>query len=112
MYILFSFLIILVLNLLAGLLFSGYEWANVGISSAVLLFNYLFLEWVRRSKLKDALKVSLSCILPVIGVIEFVLALMAPATVTENVLLMVIVVLLALQALLSMALNLVSSKID
>ena len=106
------FISLLVLNVLAGLIFTDYQWINVGCSSLVLLFNYLFIVALQRGKLKDAFKVSLSFILPFIGIIEFVLATVASPDPSNNVALMTVLVLLVFQLLLFLSLNFVSQKID
>lgn len=112
MYSIVVFISLLLFNLLAGFVLTGYQWQNVGYSSFVLLCNFLFVLAIQNSRLKDAFKVSLSFVLPLIGVIEFVLAVMAAPVLSDNISLMVVAFLLVFQFLVFLFLNMVSQKID
>lgn len=112
MYNLIILLLLLVVNVLAGLIFKGYEWANVGYSSIVLIVNTLFIFMLQTVNLKDAFKITLSFLLPVIGIIEFVLAVLAPAEFAENVHLMGVIGLVVFQILVFLIINVVSQKVD
>ncbi len=110
MYSAVCFISLLVLNIMAGLIFTDYQWSNVGYSSLMLFCNYMFIKAVQWSKMKDAFKISLSFILPFIGLIEFVLAIVAAPTLSDDVPFMVILVLIVLQLLLFLTLSLVSKN--
>ena len=69
---------LLIVNVLAGFMFNGYEWTNVSYSSIVLIVNLVFIILLQTVNLKDAFKIALSVFLPITGIIEFVLALLAP----------------------------------
>lgn len=111
MYNLIILLIALVINVLAGLIFKDYQWENVGFSSAVLVCNSLFLYLVGSINLKDSFKISLSFILPLLGIIELILAIIAPASLSDNMYLMGIIGLVAFQAITFLLVNLVSKKV-
>lgn len=109
-YSLCTLFIMLVVNVLAGALLKCYEWSNVGCTSAVMVCNFLLWIAVQSSKMKEAFKISLSFIFPVLEVAELVLAVLAPAQVEDNVYLVSVVSLMAIQLLLYLCLNLVSQK--
>lgn len=109
----FAFLLIaLLVNVLAGLIFIGYEWENVGFSSIVLICNFLMILMLQTMKLKDAFKISLSFLFPFLGIIEFVLAVMAPTEFADNLYLMSIIGLIALQIVVFLSVNVVSEKVE
>ena len=111
-YNLLVFLLLLAVNVLAGLIFNGYEWQNVGISSIVLIANFLFIFMLQTMNLKDAFKIALSFILPFMGIVELILAILAPAGFSDNVYLMGIIGLVASQILVFLIINVVSQKVD
>ncbi|MBO7193267.1 MAG: hypothetical protein J6V23_09125 [Bacteroidaceae bacterium] len=111
-YNLIVFLILLAVNVFAGLLFSGYEWQSVCYTSAVLLVNFIFVQLLLSAKIKDAFKISLSFIFSFFGIIEFVLAAVADTEFADNYCLMGIVGLVVVQILLFLIVNLVSQKVD
>lgn len=105
-------LMLLTVNVLAGLIFKGYEWENVGFSSIVLIANFLFVIVLQTINLKDAFKITLSFFLPFMGIIELILAILAPVEFYDNVYLMGIIGLVVFQILVFLIINVVSQKID
>ena len=112
MYNLIILLIALVINVLAKLIFKDYQWENVGFSSAVLVFNSLFLYLAGTVSLKDSFKISLSFILLLLGIIELILAIIAPASFSDNMYLMGVIGLVAFQLITFLLVYLVSQKIE
>lgn len=112
MYNLIILFIALVINVLVGLIFKDYQWENVGFSSAVLLFNSLFLHIIGTVNLKDSFKISLFFILPLLGIIELILAIIAPTSFSNNIYLMGIIGIIAFQIIIFLLVNLVSQKIE
>lgn len=110
MYNLIVFCLLLVVNVLAGFMFNGYEWTNVCYSSSVLIVNLVFIIMLQTVNLKDAFKIAMSVFLPVIGVIEFVLTLLAPKEFAENGYLMGLIGFIAFQMLVFLIINVVSKK--
>lgn len=90
-------LLLICINALAGFIFTEYHWQNVVFSSLVIISNSIFLMTLCMSKLKTALKVSLSFILPILGLMEFVLAIISPCSLENNGYIMGIVMLLVIQ---------------
>lgn len=111
-YNLVVFLMLLVTNVLAGLIFKGYEWQNVGFSSIVLIANFLFVILLQTINLKDAFKITLSFFLPFMGIIELILAILAPVEFYDNVYLMGIIGLIVFQIFVFLVINVVSQKVD
>ena len=110
LYNLIVFCLLLIVNVLAGFMFNGYEWTNVCYSSIVLIVNLVFIILLQTVNLKDAFKIALSVFLPITGIIEFVLALLAPNEFAENGYLMGLIGLIAFQILTFLIINVVSKK--
>lgn len=109
-YSLSTLFIILVANVLAGALLTCYEWLNVAYTSAIVVCNFLLWIAIQYSRMKEAFKISLSFLFPVLEVAELVLAVLSPADVEDNVYLVAIILLMAIQLLLCLCLNLVSQN--
>ncbi len=75
---------ILIANILIGVILSSYSFANVCISSFVIIVTTLLLIVVQTCALKDAFKISLSFIYLLIGVLEFILSLFSPQQFNDN----------------------------
>lgn len=103
-------IIILGLNALSGAIFPAYEWFNVGFSSGVIAANALLLYLLSRPEIKGGFQVSLSFIFPIIALIEFVLAIIAPPIFENNGFLFGVIVLFALQLLFYLIVYIVSKK--
>lgn len=96
-------LILIVVNVLAGLVLKDYHTENVVMSSSVLAVNALLLLWVAQSKMRDAFKVSFHILFLFFIIIEFILALLAPNTWENNFYLIGIILCLAIQTILVFA---------
>lgn len=92
-------LIFLISNILIGLIVSSYETFNVCLTSVVIIATTLLLEWLSSSNLKDAFKISLTVLFSFLGLVEFVLGLIAPAQFENNWYLVVIIVLIIIESL-------------
>ena len=101
---------LIALNTLAGLMFDGYDWANVGLTSVVLVCNFLLVHVLYLLRIKDAFKITLSFLFPFFEVIEYVLAILAPVALTNNIHLMCIVSLIFFQIMLLLIINVVSKN--
>lgn len=109
--IIISSVILLVINILFGAILSCYNGFNVVVSSIVVLLTATMLYKVNCIMLKDAFKVSLSILLTLGGLIEFVISLFMPPYFSDNWGVIVIITLLALQGLILLLANTVSTKI-
>ena len=99
-------IILLISNILIGLIVSSYETFNVCLTSVVIIATTLLLGWLSSSNLKDAFKISLTVLFSFLGLVEFVLGLIAPSQFENNWYLVVIIVLIIIESLF-----LISSKI-
>ena len=97
--IIISFILIL-FNVLAGIILKDYLLRNIVVSSCVLLINALLLLLVTNSDMKDAFKISFSLLFPFFGIIEFILAILAPDTWKDNIYYVCIIGFIALQFIL------------
>lgn len=77
-------LILIAVNIVAGLILKDYHTENVVMSSCVLAVNTLLMWWVAQSPMKDAFKVSFHILFPILGLIEFILAVIAPSQWENN----------------------------
>lgn len=100
--IIISFILIL-FNVLAGIILKDYLLRNIVASSCVLLINALLLLLVTNSEMKDAFKISYSLLFPFFGMIEFILAILAPNTWKDNIYYVCIIGFIALQSILYFA---------
>lgn len=76
--------IILFVNLLMGLLLSSYEVFNICLTSVTILITGILLVILHSINLKDAYAISLSTFFIVIGIIEFILAIISPQHISDN----------------------------
>ncbi len=99
-----SFMLIL-FNVLAGLILKKYLLENNIASSCVILINAILLLLVSNSEMKDAFKVSYSLIFPFLGIVEFILAILAPNTLEDNSYFVCIIGIIVLQLIMFFAAN-------
>lgn len=92
-------IILLISNILIGLIVSSYETFNVCLTSVVIIATTLLLGWLSSSNLKDAFKISLTVLFSFLGLVEFVLGLVAPSQFEDNWYLVVIIVLIIIESL-------------
>lgn len=83
-FILASYAILMLVNLLAKLIFSYYHWFNFGLSSLILLNTALVLYMLASRKIPDGFRVSLSLVFAVIGFVMFILAQFSPIVLRDN----------------------------
>lgn len=104
--------ILLVANILFGTILTCYNGFNVVVGSMVVLFTTAMLYVVNSIiTLKDAFKVSLSILFTLGGLVEFAISLFMPSRFSDNWGVIVIITLLALQGLIILLANIVSTKI-
>lgn len=91
--------VLLTTNLLCGAILSSYGGCNLALSSAVIIVSAVLLYLVDAINIKDGYKVSLMLLFITIGFLEFILSLMAPNHVADNWWLIVVIALMAIQAI-------------
>lgn len=108
---LLSCLIWLAANLLFWVILSSYGGYNAAISSGVIVATGLLLLLTDTVRLKDAYKVSLMLVFAACGLLEYILALVAPNRLTDNWWLIGVIALLSFEVILLIVTNTVSNKI-
>ena len=109
--IILSCMVLLIANLLCGAILSSYGSCNVALSSSVILVTGILLFLTDTINLKDGYKVSLMLLFAIVGVLEFILSLIAPNRFTDNWWLILVIGLMAAEAILLIITNTVSNKI-
>jgi FtsH-binding integral membrane protein len=110
--IILSSIVLLVANLLFGLILSFYGACNVAMGSFVIASTGLLLYLIHSIKLKDGYKVSLTILFVVAGCLEFILSLIAPNRFMDNWWLIIVIVLIALEAVMLIVTNTISDRIE
>lgn len=104
--------ILVAVNLLCGLIVTAFGWFNVFISTLIIvLTTILFLAVFNRMNLKDGYKVSLSFIIPILGVLEYFLSVFMPNRVSDNWCLILIILLFLAEVVIVSVSQTVSNKI-
>ena len=93
-----SAFLLIVLTILAGLIFPGYETINVIQTSVVITINAI-LVYISLSALKDAFKISLSFLFAFFATIECVLTILSPQEIENNIYVMVVLSMIIVQIL-------------
>jgi hypothetical protein len=106
-----SSIVLLIANLLFGLILSFYGGCNVAMSSLVIVGTGILLYLTDTINLKDGYKVSMSILFAVVGCLEFVLSLIAPNRFTDNWWLIIVIMIMAFEAIMLIVTNTVSNKI-
>ena len=75
---------LLVVNVLAGLIFSAYEPFNVCFSSAAIVVTAILLCLLNTVQLKDAFRISLAFLFSFCGLVEFILGCSCYPSFTDN----------------------------
>lgn len=109
--IILSSVVLLIVNLLFWAIHSFYGGYNAVISSVVIAVTGLLLYLTDSINLRDGYKVSLLLIFSVVGLIEFILSLIAPNRLTDNWWLILVIGLMAAEAILLIITNTVSNKV-
>lgn len=91
------FSLLLTVNLLAGIIFTGYPAFNVVLSSVTLVAQAVLLQAVHRIGLNDGFRISLSFLFFVGSVVGFLLSLFVPQHVDNNVWLILWIALLFME---------------
>ena len=93
--------VILCVNVIAGLLLSAYPLANMLFTSLAILVNTLLIILLFLFRAESTHRMSLGFVFFVIGLIEYVGGLLAPEHLTDNWWVIMFVVLTALQVILT-----------
>ena len=97
--------VVVLINSLIGLIFSSYQTFNWLTSDVVIIINALLLHFLSHSKISDGFKVSLTFIFPVLGLISFFFSLRLEDQLENNISLVGILILTAIQIILLIIAN-------
>lgn len=78
------FVILLAINIIAGIILSCYPIFNMVLNSVVIVVAALFFFWVNRKPLSSAFLTSLAFIIPSTTLIELVIGIFAPSQFQDN----------------------------
>lgn len=92
--------IVLLMNLLAGLLLTAYPWFNVALNSCVITITCLLLLTLGRIGLRTAFQISLSYFFIILLMIQIILGILSPQRMQDNLCIIVILAILALEVIL------------
>jgi hypothetical protein len=103
--------ILVIVNLLLGLIISAYGCVNLVASTVILVLTAVVLLLVNgRMSLKDGYVVSLNILIPIIGLIQYIIAVFMPNRFSNNWGMIALLVLIAIEAILLVATNSISKK--
>lgn len=100
----------LILNILIGLICSSLSWVNISASSVAILLNTTLAYFVSGDNVKTPFKISLMFIIPIISIIEYLIALFMPNKFENNYALIIIMILLFLESIIYLTIKKVSTK--
>lgn len=104
--------ILVIVNLLLGLIISAYGCVNLVASTVILVLTAVILLLANgRMNLKDGYVVSLNILIPIIGLIQYLIAIFMPSRFSDNWELITLLVLLVIEAIILVAANSISTKI-
>lgn len=103
--------ILLIVNILFGVLLPSFKPFNVGFTSIVILLTGGLIYLLQCIKMKDAFAISLSFVFAVLGIVEYVLAILSPAHIPDNGYVIATIVLLVIQLIILLICNLTSNKV-
>ena len=96
LYLIFG-LVLLVLNTIIGLIFTGYSIFNFISSDIIILINTLLIFIISNSKISDGFKVSFSFIFPLLGFVSFILACIMDNKLNDNISLTGVIIIFSIQ---------------
>lgn len=102
--------ILLLLNAVMGLMFSGYHTYNCILNSIIIVVSAIILYLVSSINLKDGYRVSFNCLFPLFTIIELVCGGMAAEQIKNNICILAILLLIILQVVLLVLCNYLSNK--
>ena len=101
----------LIVNVLFGLLLSGYSYFNMGVNCGVIALNTTLLFCLYQFYMRDAFRIALSFLFVIVGLIEMILGCFMQQLLQDNPCLIAIVILLCAEISLFVIVNILSIKI-
>lgn len=104
--------ILVIVNLLLGLIISAYGCVNLVASTVILVLTAVVLLLINgRMSLKDGYVVSLNILIPIIGLIQYLIAIFMSNRFSDNWGLIMLIALTVIEAIILIAANRISTKI-
>lgn len=100
-----------IVNVLFGLLLSGYSYFNIGVNCGVIVLNTALLYCLYQFNIRDAFRISLSFLFVLLSIIEIVLGCLMPQKLQDNGSLIACIVLIFIEITILVATNILSNKI-
>lgn len=100
-----------IVNVLFGLLLSGYSYFNMGVNCGVIVLNTALLYCLYQFNIRDAFRIALSFLFVIIGLIELILGCFMQQHLQDNACLIAILILLFAEISLFVIVNILSNKI-
>ena len=102
--------LLLIVNALLGVILSGYGSLNVYLNSAIILINGIILYSLYIVNLKDGFRYSLTSIFGFMALVEYALGFYAPTNYENNWFAIFMLITLAVEVLIIVSANFVTSK--
>ena len=100
-----------IVNVLFGLLLSGYSYFYIGVNCGVIVLNTALLYFLYQFNMRDAFRIALSFLFVIIGLIELILGCFMQQHLQDNACLIAILILLFAEISLFVIVNILSNKI-
>ena len=104
------FLLAFIINTCACIILKDYKFINLVISDSVIVLSFLSQMKLYKSNASDGYKVALTFIAPIFSLISFILAVLLPNKLENNVILIVLVISVSIQILLTTIPQLISKS--
>lgn len=101
----------LIVNVLFGLLLSGYSYFNMGVNCGVIALNTALLFGLYQFNIRDAFRITLSFLFVIVSFIEFILGCFMQQQLQDNACLIAILILLFAEVSFFVIVNILSNKI-
>jgi hypothetical protein len=103
--------VLVLINSLIGLIFTHYQTFNWIIANAIIIINAILLISLANAKIVDGFKISLTFILPILGLLSFLISIRLNSNIENNILLAGILIIFSFQILLLIAAKHIKTKL-
>lgn len=109
--VLFTCTALLIVNILFSLLLTDYKGVQVLLSNGIIIISGIFTLLIAALPLKEGFKSSLYVVYPILGFMEILLSLFSPNKITDNWVMIVIILMVVFQLIFLFVINVISNKI-
>lgn len=110
--VLYVSLLCLVINAICGLVLSSYSLFNCLLTSGIIIFNMVLMYLVSILTLKDAYRISINVLFPLLFMAEFVCGLFSPEQWKDNWCIILISLLLLIEGIILIITNHISKTLN